>query len=821
MCDGNDNCNDQSDENNLICGYCTAGEFPCKNGQGCVRKDLVCDDYSDCSDDSDESELLCDDWECDPGYFKCHDGKCINMRYRCDGMAHRDTMSCVYFNIHRVFKVNSLAVCPFLRVDCRDGSDEMNCAEYLCPIERPWKCDNGQCISEIYVCGGQLWTGPHLTWDEEPDGCSDESDELEANCLNFTCPPDRSWKCNNGECIGIDYVCDGGDTKCIDGSDEMNCTRFECPETRSFKCTDNLQCISTENVCDRQMDCNDKSDEHNLLCKYCNDTEWPCQDGQGCVSLESVCDGFSHCPDASDESIETCSAWQCPDDKWKCKDESHCIDARYVCDGRTAADFWWYGCKDGSDESHCDDLICDEHEWLCKNHKQCIDKGVFCDGKTDCIDKSDEHNDVCGHCGKDEWPCHDGKWCIKKEQVCDHQVHCADGSDEARDICVTAPCLPGQFKCRNGRCMLESKVCDSYKSRYQECYFGYCWTETDSETCQDDSDEDSVMCVKRKCKEGMWRCDSGQCISEDKRCNGELDCTDKSDEEFCSQPIGAGQCRSGWWMCGNNKCIVERKVCDGDTSIARGNCEDVSDEILLCVRSGIVRLVTGSVPKITAFLRVISVIAIVIVIKQQMKPSYFVAEIAFGVGGVTMDSAFMAVMYVMVMMIVKMDQTKCHVLIQLVLRDNGDAIVDSAFLSHIDVVDGNTVVMDQMKIPQCVLRHLVHKVDGNVIVVIVSKRHMYVMVIHMIHMAFMTTVAMDQMKLTKSALHGNAHQVTGNVQIISALVRIKSAMENMTVLMVTNQMRIAPCVLHGTAQETGGNVPMASVLTETKFVMEV
>ena len=49
-----------------------------------------------------------------------------------------------------------------------------------------------------------------------------------------------------------------------------------------------------------------------------------------------------------------------------------------------------------------------------------------------------------------------------------------------------------------------------------------------------------VLFLARNCYSGEWECDSGQCIDEDYRCDGDDDCYDGSDEEGCGKRSSLG-----------------------------------------------------------------------------------------------------------------------------------------------------------------------------------------------------------------------------------------------------------------------------------------
>ncbi|XP_041802675.1 basement membrane-specific heparan sulfate proteoglycan core protein isoform X5 [Chelmon rostratus] len=179
---------------------------------------------------------------CMPDEHRCGDGTCILMEYLCDN-----------------------------RPDCRDMSDETNCAPPVftppptttATVKKPPRppsppgpcradqatCQSGECIPRDYICDGER-------------DCSDGSDEFRCGTPS-PCEPNE-FKCKNGRCALKLWRCDG-DNDCEDNSDETDCPT-KGPGDRcapeQFECLSDRTCIPASYQCDEEPDCPDRSDEY-------------------------------------------------------------------------------------------------------------------------------------------------------------------------------------------------------------------------------------------------------------------------------------------------------------------------------------------------------------------------------------------------------------------------------------------------------------------------------------------------------------------------------------------------------------------------------
>jgi hypothetical protein len=76
--------------------------------------------------------------------------------------------------------------------------------------------------------------------------------------------------------------------------------------------------------------------------------------------------------------------------------------------------------------------------------------------------------------------------------------------------------------------------------------------------------------ARRTCTSTEFACKSGECINEDKECDGIVDCTDASDETNACHRI---KCPNYLFRCKYGACINPDLECDG-----KPDCMDGSDE---------------------------------------------------------------------------------------------------------------------------------------------------------------------------------------------------------------------------------------------------
>ena len=131
------------------------------------------------------------------------------------------------------------------------------------------------------------------------------------------------------------------------------------------------------------------------------------------------------------------------------------------------------------------------------------------------------------------------------------------GCDVIANYTTPPLCQNDQFQCKNKKCISKRWLCDG------------------DDDCSDKSDEDNAqggICFQHSCNKDQYRCPNNRCIPLRWLCDGDNDCKNSEDEkaETCSKQ----DCPAKQFRCvSTRRCIPESWKCDLDE-----DCIDGSDE---------------------------------------------------------------------------------------------------------------------------------------------------------------------------------------------------------------------------------------------------
>ena len=378
-CDGTGECLPEEQYNETIC------KIPL-NQTGCPKDKPIRCDNGRCMHS--ESECILANKACpeDDKPFLCNNGKCVDDLNNCnndekceDGFIRCYNGRCVENN--------------------EDSYLEKCTNEIGCPLNKPYRCSNGECVSSQRKCeiisekNGQKILNT-ICDSSKPYLCSDYSCESDYSFCKLTiqCPEGYS-KCINGycvkdldECIKYENYCpQNNPIKCPSGSCTTNI--LKCPESFPKE-----SCQEGQFYCVRLGKCVTKKSE--CLINYKNNNQILSKNNEVLCYDGTFAEKEEKCP-----VVPSCKVGQYRCENGGCAyNKSLCIvDDEYKCNEGEKK------CPDGLCHKNCEEVTyqgCLVGEYLCSNG-MCVKSEVSCVGFSMCEDPSVPYRCINGECKSD------------------------------------------------------------------------------------------------------------------------------------------------------------------------------------------------------------------------------------------------------------------------------------------------------------------------------------------------------------------------------------------------------------------------------------
>ena len=509
--------------------------YKCPNGQ-CVSRANLCyleptyDERTNCGD----GMIMCYNGICVPSIDYCYPiKKCENDYVRCgDGTCRQEKSLCPLSN-------NCPSTHPYY---CGDGHCAFNAdeCESTCPHGfkicqydgKCYKCLEGEICDEKEFCKPlELYNGcPSNNSVRCYDGRCVYN---ESDCYkNPSCPNDKPYLCNNGECNdNCDNIlyseCKENEIHCPNGKCVSNdklyiecLNEINCPIIKPYRCS-NGECVESKNDCE--------------INKYCqNDKPYICSDGSCINPNKENCKILPPC-----DNYKT-SKYQCPKSGFCVDKESDCSTFKNYCPRSTPIK-----CEDGGCATSiktCQKLTpkpkCTPNEFYCIAQSKCVTSQNYCIGNIRASnqiisrrllkEKSNKENNQNSQNSENS-----ENGCPK------NKISCYDGTcTDTYEKCPSLPSCPiGYFRCPNGGCNKNISECENpneiqCNKNNKKCIDGLCRSD----------------CSKIKfngCDINQFLCSNGLCVNDELECIGMSMCDDYNEP----------------YRCINGKCVSDLSKC--------------------------------------------------------------------------------------------------------------------------------------------------------------------------------------------------------------------------------------------------------------------
>ena len=352
---------------------------------------------------------------CPENKIRCDDGRCMDSESKCilsSRACPYDSNSYLCNNGMCVSDLNSCSEeeCGNGYIRCNNGrcvkdneeTYKEECTNEIgCPLNKPYRCSNGQCAPSERKCEiisevkGKIMLNT-ICDSSRPYLCSDYSCESDYSFCKLTLPCPKGFnRCLNGYCIEEGKNCELYNNFCPQ-SNPIRCPSGSCT-THILKCPESFKkvsCDEGEFYCVRLGKCVTKKSECLINYKKIKNeflfaalNENVCYDG-------TIAEKGEKCPIVPSCKVGQyrCENGGCAYNKDKC-----IVDDEYTCkEGEQK-------CPDGLCHKNCEEVAyqgCLVGEFLCSNG-MCVKSEVFCAGYSMCEDPSVPYRCINGECKSD------------------------------------------------------------------------------------------------------------------------------------------------------------------------------------------------------------------------------------------------------------------------------------------------------------------------------------------------------------------------------------------------------------------------------------